>query len=232
MIKNNYQELFKKSGVHFKNQALLDTAFTHRSYLNENPSAGEHNERLEFLGDAVLELAVTDYLFNLYPDKKEGELTSLRAALVRKSTLTEIAEELNFIKYLRLSKGEKKNQNKAKASILGNTTEAFIGALFLDQGFEKAREFINKWLLPRLKKILESKQYIDAKSHFQEIMQEKLSATPAYKVIREEGPDHDKTFTVTVYVNNKAWGSGSGPSKQEAEMLAAEEALRKVKEEG
>lgn len=231
MAKNNYKKLLEKIGIDFQNQNLLDTAFTHRSYLNENPETGEHNERMEFLGDAVLELAVTEYLFHLYQDKSEGELTSLRAALVRKSTLTELAEELNFEKYLRLSKGEKQNQGKAKASILANTTEAFIGAIFLDQGFEKAKEFINQYLLPKLKKILESGEHIDAKSHFQEIMQERASATPIYKVVKEEGPDHDKTFTVTVYVNDKAWGSGSGPSKQEAEMLAAEEALRKIEEE-
>ncbi|MEZ4210565.1 MAG: ribonuclease III [Patescibacteria group bacterium] len=217
--------LSKLTGLKFKNEALYEKAFTHRSYLNEHDDAPGHNERLEFLGDAVVELIVTHFLFEKFPNKAEGELTNLRAALVRRNTLSIIGEELAFENYLRLSKGESRNTGKAKAVILSNATEAFIGALFLDLGLEAVEKFLNKFLLPKLEQIIEEESHIDAKSSFQEKIQEREGITPHYKTEKLTGPDHDRHFTVGVYVGDQLIASGEGSSKREAEMNAAAKAL-------
>ncbi|MBI2642639.1 MAG: ribonuclease III [Candidatus Wildermuthbacteria bacterium] len=223
----DWEQLEKNLGVSFKNKDLLTHAFVHRSYLNENPSFHlSHNERIEFLGDAVIELAVTKYLFDKYPDKPEGELTTWRAALVRAVTLAELAKELNFGDYLLLSRGEAKETGKARDEILSNTLEAFVGALYLDQGFEICEEFIGKHLLPKLEPILENKLFQDAKSLFQEVAQEKTGITPTYKTLEEWGPDHQKHFKVGVMLNSEVVGEGQGSSKQEAEEAAAKNALK------
>ena len=220
----NLQQLQKKLGINFNNLDLLQQAFVHRSYLNEHQFAPGHNERLEFLGDAVLELIVTEYLFDKFSDKPEGELTALRAALVRRETLKEMADELEFHKYLKVSKGEAKNA-KDQAAMLSNTIEAFIGATFLDQGLEVVRKFITEHLLPKTDIILQSQAYIDAKSHLQELAQDKESITPTYKVISESGPDHNKIFEVAVYLGSHELAKGTGNSKQAAETDAAAHAL-------
>jgi ribonuclease-3 len=217
---------FEKLGINFKNKDLLTQAFTHRSYLNENPSFNlDHNERLEFLGDAVIELIVTENLYKEYPEKAEGELTNWRAALVNAKMMTSVAEELGFNDFLLLSKGEAKEGGKARAYILANTFEALLGAMYLDSGYEPCAEFIKKYLLNNLPKIIKDGSYKDSKSKFQERAQEKVSITPNYKVIKESGPDHDKTFVVGVYLLEELVAEGKGSSKQEAEEAAAEQAL-------
>jgi ribonuclease-3 len=225
----DFSELEKLIGIKFKDSSLYERAFTHRSYINEHPETEGQNERLEFLGDAVVELVVTNFLFKKFPDKPEGELTALRAALVRRKTLSEIGQELNFENYLRLSRGEAKNTAKAKALILSNTTEAFMGALYLDLGLEKAEEFITKALLPKIKSIVAEDKHIDAKSKFQEIIQERDSTTPHYKIETATGPDHKRKFVVGLYVNDKQIATGTGSSKREAETDAAAKALEKMK---
>ena len=207
---------------------MLIQAFVHRSYLNENPELGlEQNERLEFLGDAVLELVVTEYLYNKYPEKAEGELTNWRAALVNAKMLSKLSEELGFNNFLLLSKGEAKELGKARQYILANTFEAFVGSLYIDLGYGESEKFIKKYLLQKLPEIIEKKLYQDAKSHFQEQAQDKVSITPAYKVIKEWGPDHKKKFTVGVYLEDELVAEGEGSSKQEAEDKAAKDALLK-----
>ena len=213
-------------GITFKNKELLRRAFTHRSYLNENrDTESSHNERLEFLGDAVLELAVTEYLFEKYPDSNEGDLTAYRASLVNAITLSEAAQKINVNDFLLLSKGEAKDTGKARQYILANTMEAVIGAIYLDQGYDAAKYFISKNIFYLIDKIIEDKSWIDAKSKFQEKAQEMESVTPAYKSLKEEGPDHDKKFTVGVYLDKKLVAEGVGMSKQEAEQAAARKAL-------
>lgn len=222
-----FEKLEKKLGLNFKNKQILMQAFTHRSYLNENPGVvPEHNERLEFLGDAVIELIVTDELYKKHPFKPEGELTNWRAALVNAKMLSCVAEELGFNDFLLLSRGESKESGKARAYILANTFEALLGALYLDSGYKAADEFIKKYLMPRLPDIIEKGSYKDAKSCFQEQAQEKVSITPSYKVLKESGPDHDKKFTVGVFLENEKVAEGQGTSKQEAEESAAEKALK------
>lgn len=221
----NLSKLEKDIGIKFKNTALYEQAFTHRSYLNENSDIDGHNERLEFLGDAVIELVVTDFLYHKFPEKPEGELTALRAALVRRNTLGEVGEELKFTDYLRMSKGESGNTQKARAVILSNTLEAFVGALYLDKGIKVSNKFIDKFLHPRIKKIVEESHHIDAKSHFQEIIQERDGVTPHYKVEKSSGPDHDRTFEIGVYVGEKLIAKAKGSSKHEAETNAAAKAL-------
>ena len=219
--------LEKKLNLKFKNKDLLTQAFIHRSYLNENPNFHlTHNERMEFLGDAVLELAVTEYLYKEFPKESEGELTTWRAALVNADSLSQIAKELDFNAYLLLSRGEAKDTGKARDYILANCLEAFIGAVYLDQGYKKAKEFIDKVLIKELPKILEKKLFRDAKSHFQEQAQEKEKITPVYKVLEEEGPDHAKNFVIGVYLGEKLIAKGEGSSKQEAEEQAAKNALK------
>ena len=214
------------SGITFKNKELLRRAFTHRSYLNENrDSESSHNERLEFLGDAVLELMVTEYLFEKYPDSNEGDLTAYRASLVNAITLSEAAQKINVNDFLLLSKGETKDTGKARQYILANTMEAIIGAIYLDQGYDSAKYFISKNLFHLIDKIVAEKSWIDAKSKFQEKAQEKESLTPMYKSLKEEGPDHDKKFTIGVYLDKELVAEGVGMSKQEAEQEAARKAL-------
>ncbi|TAK56876.1 ribonuclease III [Patescibacteria group bacterium] len=219
----------KKAGVTFKDKALLTQAFTHRSYLNENKGLKmSHNERLEFLGDAVLELISTDYLFKKYPDKTEGDLTSYRSALVNTHSLAKAAINLDINDYLLLSKGEAKDMGRARQIILADTFEAVLGALYVDAGYESARDFVKRNLfdLIDIAHIVKNKLWLDAKSRFQEQAQEKLGVTPAYKTIREEGPDHDKVFTLGVFLGDVQVATGEGPSKQEAEQKAAENGLK------
>lgn len=223
----DFSILEKKLGLNFKNKDLLKQAFTHRSYLNENPDFKlDHNERLEFLGDAVIELIVTEYLYKEYPEKAEGDLTNWRAALVNAKMMTSVAEELGFNDFLLLSKGESKELGKARAYILANTFEAILGAMYLDDGYKQCDDFIKKYLLVNLSGIISAGSYKDAKSKFQEEAQERVSITPSYKVLKESGPDHEKTFVVGVYLNTELVAEGQGLSKREAEEVAAELALR------
>lgn len=215
-------------GVKFKDLSIYEQAFTHRSYINEHADAAGHNERLEFLGDAVVELLVTQFLYDKFPEKPEGELTNLRAALVRRNTLSEVGKELHFEDYLRMSKGEARNDGKAKAMIISNAAEAFVGALFLDLGLNAVAKFVKKFLLPRLENIIAGETHIDAKSKFQEIIQEKNGSTPHYKTEEISGPDHDRNFIVGVYVDDKLIAKGEGKSKREAETNAASAALEKI----
>ncbi len=220
----------KKLSLKFKNKDLLIQAFCHRSYLNENPDFYLfHNERLEFLGDAVLELVVTEYLYKKYPTKSEGELTNWRAALVNAKQLAEIAKNLDFNDFLLLSKGEAKEGGKARQYILANTIEALIGALYLDQGLKACGKFIEKHLLKELPHILEAGLFRDFKSHFQEEAQEKVGITPTYKVLNEWGPDHAKHFTIGVFLDKELVAKGEGSSKQEGEEAAAEKAIKTKK---
>lgn len=219
--------LEKKLHIHFNNTNLLRQALVHKSYINENPGFElDQNERLEFLGDAVLELAVTEYLFKHYPHTPEGEMTNWRAALVNATMLAQMAEEFNLYDYLYLSRGEQKDQNqKAKQYILANAFEALIGSVYLDQGMDTARDFIERNIVSKLPNILKNKLYLDPKTRFQESAQEFLGITPTYKVHKEEGPDHAKNFTVGVYLNDELIGTGVGTSKQEAQVEAAQKAL-------
>lgn len=214
-------------GATFNDKKLLKTAFTHRSYINETKAKDEHNERLEFLGDAVLELVITDFLFKKYPKNNEGDLTSFRASLVNTQTLSAISSKLGFNQFLLLSRGESKDTGRARHYILANTFEAVVGALYLDQGYEASQKFIADNLFDQIDEIVAKGLWIDAKSSFQEKSQEFIGATPSYKTIHEEGPDHDKNFTVGVFIEDKEIGRGVGKSKQEAEQLAAREALKK-----
>jgi ribonuclease III len=226
----DFSILEKKLKIDFQNKKLLSQSFCHRSYLNEHPDFKlGHNERLEFLGDAVLELVITEYLYNNYPDKSEGELTTWRAALVNAKMLAKIAKELDFENYLLLSQGEAKEKGKARQYILANTFEAFIGALYLDQGMKKTADFIKTHLIKELPEIIKNKLHRDAKSVFQEKAQELVKITPLYKVLEEWGPDHQRHFRVGVFLGDTKIAEGEGTSKQEAEEEAAKKAL-KIKE--
>lgn len=218
---------FEKSiGISFKDKSLLRQAFVHRSYINENKDAGfGHNERLEFLGDAVLELVITDYLYKKYSDKTEGELTSYRSALVNSTTLAMVSTKLQMNEYLVLSRGEAKDTGRARQVILANAIEALIGAIYLDQGYDGAQDFIYKNISPLIETVLAEKSWIDSKSLFQERAQDIDGSTPLYKTLKETGPDHDKKFTVGVYVKDKMIATGEGKSKQDAEQAAAKKAL-------
>ncbi len=215
-------------GLDFNDLALLEEALTHRSYLNEHKTAIAHNERLEFLGDAVLELSATRFLFDRYPSKPEGELTAYRASLVNTVSIAEVADSLGVNDMLRLSRGEKRDTGRARQIILANAFEALVGALYLDQGYEAADAFLQKHLYPKLDSIIEKKAYQDPKSRFQEASQDKRGITPSYKTIREDGPDHARTFTVGAYLKDEELGRGVGNSKQEAEQAAAVNALDKT----
>jgi len=222
-----FSDFEKKTEIIFKDKNLLKQAFIHRSFINENPSAGlSHNERLEFLGDAVLELIVTDFLYKKYPNYTEGELTALRSALVNAIIISDIASKIGMNDYLLLSKGEAKDTGKARQYILANTYEAYVGAIYLDQGYEIANKFITKSLLPHTEKIVSQKLWRDAKSLVQEKAQEFVGITPAYKVLHESGPDHNKYFTVGILFGHDLIAEGKGNSKQEAEQKAAENALK------
>lgn len=224
------QPLQERLGVRFANEDYLLQAVVHRSYLNEHPEYTlDHNERLEFLGDAVLELVVTEYLYATYPNP-EGELTNWRAALVNSTMLAQVATELDIEEALHMSKGEQKDANsKARQYILANATEAIIGAIYLDQGYEIAKKFILEKIVFHLDEILSKQLHKDPKSLFQEIAQEKLGITPNYKVMSEVGPDHDKIFTVGLYLGKEFVSEGTGGSKQEAQVAAAQKGLE-VKE--
>jgi len=223
---DNIRAFCEKIGVVFTNTALIETAFTHRSYVNEHRGeVKEHNERLEFLGDAVLELVVTRFLFDKFPEKPEGELTAYRAALVNTITISDAALQLGANDCLRLSRGEAKDEGRARQYILANTFEAIIGAIYLDQGYEAAQHFIAENIFPRIDEVVQKRLWQDSKSHFQEKAQDKASVTPNYQVLSEEGPDHDKLFTVGVYLKNEKVAEGTGRSKQEAEQSAAQAAL-------
>jgi ribonuclease-3 len=225
---NEIKELADRIGVNFSNIELLKTALTHRSYLNENKEVSEHNERLEFLGDAVLELVVTEYLYKNFPNP-EGELTNWRSALVKTETISDVSRDLGVDDYLMMSRGESKSSGRSRQLILANAFEAIIGATYLDQGFDAARDFISKNLLIKLDYIIKERLYIDPKSEFQELAQDKDGITPRYVVMSEEGPDHNKTFTIGVYVGEKLWGQGIGTSKQAAQQEAAAAAVIEYK---
>jgi len=227
MDRSSYQKFARETfGFEFRDINLLITAFTHRSYLNEHKkTVYEHNERLEFLGDAVLELVVTEYLYNNYDDA-EGVLTNWRSALVRTESIRSAAQKYGFEPLLRLSRGEKKGTDRGRYQILANSFEAVVGAIYLDQGYEQAKSVITKTILSTFQDILNNKSWMDPKSHLQEIMQSQEGCTPHYKVISEDGPDHDKTFLVGVYIDNKLIGQGTGPSKQAAQQQAAIDGLK------
>ena len=209
----------------FKNQELFNKAFTHRSYLNEAGIDMESNERLEFLGDSILSFVTSSYIYNKYPSLHEGELTNLRSALTNTQTLYTIALKLELGQHLKLSRGEESGGGRANRSILANTVEAVIGAVYLDQGIEAARDFIQEILIDHLDEIIEEYGLKDAKSMLQEKVQENHKISPNYKILSEEGPDHAKIYTIGVYVNEKLLAEGSGHSKQEAEKAAAANAL-------
>ncbi len=216
-------------GASFNDLGLLAEALTHRSYLNEHREhAGNHNERLEFLGDAVLELASTRFLFDKYPHKPEGELTAYRAALVNTVSLAESAQKLDLGSYLLLSKGEARDTGRARDVILADAFEAVIGAIYLDQGYEAAERFIASQLYGKIDDVIRERAWQDAKSRFQEVAQDRKGITPRYQLLDEVGPDHARTFTVGVYLDEREMGRGEGKSKQEAEQDAAKDALRKT----
>jgi len=223
----DFTEFEKKIEINFKNKGLLQQAFVHRSYINENKGSGlNHNERLEFLGDAVLELVITNFLYKKYSEKAEGELTAYRSALVNAETCANIATKLGMGDYLLLSKGESKDTGRARQYILANALEALIGAIYLDQGYDSAKDFIEKNFTTLIEKIISAKSFIDAKSLFQEKAQEFDGVTPSYKTMKETGPDHEKKFTVGVYIGKELVAEGVGESKQDAEQSAARSALQ------
>lgn len=223
---NNTEKLEESLHISFQNKSLLTQALTHRSYLNENPKFElGHNERLEFLGDAVLELVVTEELYIQFPEKPEGELTSFRAALVNAKMLADIATRLSINDSLLLSRGEAKDTGRARQYILANAFEAIVGAIYMDQGYSGAKEFIDRVLSPNLDEVLSKKLYKDPKSLFQESSQDRVGITPNYEVIREWGPDHDKHFIIGVYLGKELVAEGEGPSKQSAQEEAARAAL-------
>lgn len=210
----------------FKNKGLLKEAVTHRSYLNENPKWPlSHNERLEFLGDAVLELAITENLFGKFPTEPEGKLTTLRAALVNYQMLAKLSKKIDLEKFILLSKGEAKDTGRAREVILANVMEAVIGAIYLDAGYAEARRFVESFILPETKEVLAKRLDKDPKSLLQEWSQEKLKITPLYKLLSEKGPDHKKVFVVAVYLGEEEAARGEGMSKQDAEVEAARKAL-------
>lgn len=224
----DFQKFADKIKVEFNDINILKQACTHRSFLNENKGAGlEHNERLEFLGDAVLELVITSYLYRKYPQKHEGDLTSYRSALVNTHSLSRVAEALGVNEYLLLSKGESKDTGRARSIILADSVEALIGAVYLDKGYDAAANFISQNLLEviDLDEIVDKKLWLDAKSRFQERAQEETGQTPSYKTMKETGPDHNKMFTLGVFIGDTQVAIGTGLSKQEAEQKAAEKAL-------
>lgn len=218
---NNIEGLETNINVVFNDKELLETAVTHRSYINEHRKVKEHNERLEFLGDAVLELIVSDFLFRKFVDRAEGDLTSFRSALVRTDSLALTAKDLKIGEYILLSKGEEDSGGREKDYLLANAFEAVLGSIYLDQGYEVSRKFVEQFLLPKIDDIVENRLDIDNKTRIQELAQSVHKSTPVYEVIKEEGPDHDKTFTVVVKIDGKIIGEGVGSSKQRAEEKAA-----------
>ena len=227
-MQKDFTSFSEEIGISFNNPELLRQAFTHRSYLNEHRGeVSGHNERLEFLGDAVLELVATRFLYDKFPEQPEGELTAYRAALVNAVTCAEVATELRMNDYLLLSRGEQKDVGRARGVLLANALEALIGAIYLDQGYEAAQKFIDARLFPKIDTIIKNRSWRDAKSTLQERTQEHHGETPSYAVLRESGPDHAREFLVGVYVGGQLWAEGAGHSKQEAEAAAAKAALEK-----
>ena len=225
-ISESLAKLEKIIGVTFNEPEHLLTAITHRSYLNEHREATQdHNERYEFLGDAILELVVTDFLFQKYPAKPEGELTAIRAALVNTVSLADVATKLNLSEFLLLSKGEERDTGRARQYILANMFESIIGAIYLDQGYDAARAFVGGELFDRTETIVAKRLWQDAKSRFQELAQEHTSITPSYETLGQSGPDHDRVFTVGAFLGKEKVAEGKGRSKQEAEQQAAEQAI-------
>ena len=223
------KDLERKIKISFKNPSLLETAFVHRSYVNEHKSEDlSHNERLEFLGDAVLELVTTEFLYEAFPNEEEGKLTNFRSALVKGNHLAKIAHELELGQYLKLSRGEEKSGGRAKNYLLANTLEALIGAIYLDRGFVHAHKFISRYILTNLGEILKKGLHIDSKSHLQEFSQDKHGVPPTYTVLSESGPDHNKVFEIAVFIGEKMLAKGTGSSKQKAEQDAAVNALKNV----
>lgn len=222
----DHNELAQKLNITFNNEAIFKKALVHRSYINEAKEQDlHHNERLEFLGDAVLELIVTSYLFKHYPERPEGELTSFRSAVVKTESLAETSLRLEVGEYLYMSKGEESTGGRTRPYILANAYEALLGAIYLDNGYEVAEDFVDRTLLIKMQEIVEKRLDIDNKSKLQEIAQEIFNYTPTYQVMNEEGPDHNKIFTVAVIVTNQTFGTGEGKNKQEAEQNAAQVAL-------
>ncbi len=223
-----YTDFEKRFDLDFKDKTLLQQAFIHRSYINENKNLDlEHNERLEFLGDAVLELVVTKFLFKKYPETKEGVLTAYRSSLVRTESISTAARGMGMNELLRLSKGESKDEGKARDYILANTFEAFIGAVYLDQGYDEARRIIADALFDNIDEVIKTGSWKDHKSYVQEMSQEHYSETPHYEVISATGPDHDKQFVIAIYFGDKKIAEGEGNSKQKAQQDAAHRALEK-----
>ncbi len=226
----NLSDLEKLLEVKFNNKNFLKEAITHRSFINENPSwPVSQNERLEYLGDAVLELVVTEFLFNRYPNYNEGQLTCFRAALVNFEMLNRVAKRIGLEKYVLVSKGELRDSGRAKNVILANAVEALFGAVYIDQGYDVARRLIEKIILVHIDEVIKKELFRDPKSMLQEIIQERLKLTPTYKALKEEGPDHRKKFLVGVFFDEKKVATGSGLSKHEAETHAAKKALAKIK---
>lgn len=223
----DFSKLQKTIGQKFKNLDLLKQAMVHRSYLNENPGFElGHNERLEFLGDAVLELVVTDYLYHAFPHANEGDMTNWRASLVNSKSLARVAGTIDLDATLYLSRGEARDANsKARQYIMTNAMEALIGAIYLDRGYKAAEKFITKFVIPQLPTIFEKGLDVDPKSRFQEVSQEKMKITPHYEVLEERGPDHSKWFRIGVYLGRECVATGEGTSKQEAQVNAAQQAL-------
>lgn len=230
MDTSKYQEFAKeKLGFEFHDINLLVVALTHRSYVNEHRnSASDHNERLEYLGDAVLELVTSDFLYRNF-NEPEGVMTAWRSALVRTESIGDAGMKLGYAPLVRLSHGEKMGLERAHAVIMADCFEAVIGAIYLDQGYDTAKAFIEKHILAKIDEIIESDSWRDAKSYFQELAQKATTQTPVYRTIKDEGPDHDKTFTVAVYVDKKVYGTGIGHSKQDAQTAAAREGIKKIK---
>lgn len=223
---NNYNDIEKKLGVIFKNKDILNTALIHRSYINENRGKNlENNERLEFLGDAVLELIISDYIYTKYPTKPEGELTAIRSAIVRTESLADESRKLDVGQYLLMSRGEEDSGGKSKEYLLANMYEALLGAIYLDQGFAECQKYVERTLLKKVDNIVSEGLFIDPKTKVQEILQSRFKITPSYEIISEEGPDHDKYFTMALKVGNKKISEGHGSSKQRAEEDAAQNAI-------
>ena len=223
----SFKKLFDHIGFEIKNEKILSEAFTHRSAVNESSKIARHNERFEFLGDAVLELIATEFLFKNFPNHPEGELTNFRSALVKGDHLAEVAKKLDLGSYLVLSRGEAKSGGSEKEYLLANLVEAFIGAVYLDQGWDTAKQFVEQFVLCDLQGIMDSRLHIDAKSEFQELTQGTIGITPHYEVVSESGPDHDKIFILAAYLGEKKVGEGTGASKKEAQLAAAADALGK-----
>lgn len=230
-MRNQISEFEKNIEVEFLNKSLLETALTHRSYLNEHRDIQEHNERLEFLGDAVLELISSDYLYKKYLNRAEGDLTSFRSALVKTDSLAQTAKELEIGKYIHLSKGEEDSGGREKEYLLANAFEAVLGAMYLDRGYDVCRDFLIRVLIPKIDTIVKYRLDIDDKTKIQEFAQERYKTTPTYEVIKEQGPDHNKIFTVIVKLDNKVIGRGQGASKQKAEENAAKEGIKYIEKD-